>query len=90
MTARQLADRILSRLQRQPRGREAEAIVAAVYEAERDLRVVECRTCGGDAAVQLVPNDGSDRYEFFCEDDLCTFLFAFADPRVREWTVVKL
>lgn len=54
-----------------------------------------CRGCGKRAQVELTcPQAESgevvDRIEYLCYEDLGTFLELFADPGVREWTVVRL
>lgn len=48
-----------------------------------------CRGCGKPARAELT-TDESDRVEYLCYDDLGPFLELFADPRVQEWTVVRL
>lgn len=48
-----------------------------------------CRGCGKAARVELT-TDEFDRVEYLCYDDLGPFLELFADPRVPEWTVVRL
>lgn len=55
---------------------------------------VECRTCSGDAEIQLFPElleePAKPHAEFLCFECLGTFLGTFADPRVLTWSVTRL
>lgn len=48
-----------------------------------------CRACGKRAQLELTTED-TDRVEYLCYEDLGPFLELFADPRISEWTIVRL
>lgn len=49
-----------------------------------------CRCCGRPAQLELTASDTPDRVEYLCYEDLSPFLEIFTDPRVREWTIVRM
>lgn len=50
---------------------------------------LQCRVCLKRAQVQLTHAD-TDAYEMLCLEHLGEFIATWADPRVREWIVVRL
>lgn len=48
---------------------------------------LECRVCPKRAQVQL---SHDDEYEMLCFEHLGSFIEMFSDPRVAEWSVVRL
>jgi hypothetical protein len=48
-----------------------------------------CRLCDARAEVQLVETGGR-AYEMLCFDHVADFAKTWADPRVAEWTLVRL
>jgi hypothetical protein len=56
----------------------------------RPLPGLTCRGCGKRAQVELSSNRLGGPVDYFCYEDLGPFLELFADPRISEWTIVRL